>query len=266
MTTTPPTDTAASPGPAKPSATRTTAAELEADRKTVLGRLAGRCYDRRRVVLGIWVGMIIVLNIVAFAEPGVFRNDFGGGNSQSQQTLNFLKAKFPAQAGDSAQVVFSTTTPITSPANKAQIGDVLAALKGMPYITSVTSPFGAPGQISSNGLVAFGTLQFDRSSFKLTKTQVKPILVKAQSFDRAGFDVQLGGAPIEQAETPVLGSTEGIGILAAIIILLIAFGSVIAMGLPDPHRPVRHRHRRSPSSTCSATASSVPTFGPSWRP
>jgi RND superfamily putative drug exporter len=130
--------------------------------------------------------------------------------------------------------VFKSTTPITSAANEAQVNAVLDAVSGMRFIVSVTTPFDpkAPGQISADGKVAFATLQFDRSSSKLTKSNVKPILDKILSFSKPGFEVVAGGAPIEQAETPVLGSTEGVGIFAAIIILLFAFGSVIAMGLP----------------------------------
>jgi len=61
---------------------------------------------------------------------------------------------------------------------------------------------------------------------------MKPLVDKALAVAHSGFEVEMGGGPIALAQTPSLGSSEGIGILAAIIILLFAFGSVIAMGLP----------------------------------
>ena len=46
------------------------------------------------------------------------------------------------------------------------------------------------------------------------------------------MQVALGGQAIEQAQKPSLGAATAIGLLAAIIVLLITFGSLIAMGLP----------------------------------
>jgi hypothetical protein len=67
MTTTRPDETTTAA--VQPTAKKVTAAEVEAGRRTALGRLAAKCYDGRRLVLGIWVALLIVINVLAFAEP-----------------------------------------------------------------------------------------------------------------------------------------------------------------------------------------------------
>ena len=203
--------------------------------QTLLGRLAGWCYDRRRTVLVLWLVGIIAISVLAGIVKGVFQDDFGGGNSESQQTLHLLQKRFPALAGDPAQVVFKTSTPVTDAGNKAAITTVLDQLKTAPHVVSVLSPFdpSGAGLISrSDNRVAYGIVQFDATSNKLTKKDMKPTVDRALKNAKPGFQVEMGGGPIALAQTPPMGSSEGIGIVAAIIILLFAFGSVIAMGLP----------------------------------
>jgi len=73
---------------------------------TLLGRMAGRCYDRRRVVLVVWILAIIGITVVAQVVGTHFENKFTSGNTQSQQAANLLSQRFPAEAGDNADVVF----------------------------------------------------------------------------------------------------------------------------------------------------------------
>src|ERR1700730_18286255 len=72
-----------------------------------LGRFAAWCYDRRRAVVALWIATLAVVTGLSFVFPGVFANKFGGGHSESQRAQDFLKAHFPTEAGDSAQVVFA---------------------------------------------------------------------------------------------------------------------------------------------------------------
>src|SRR3954467_10127513 len=113
--------------------------------QTALGRLAGACYDHRKRVLVLWLVLIIGISVVSGIVKGVFQDNFGGGNSESQQTLHLLQDKFPALAGDPAQVAFKTTGPVTDAANKAAITKVLDELKTAPHIVSVISPFDPDG-------------------------------------------------------------------------------------------------------------------------
>ncbi len=204
--------------------------------ETVLGRLAGACYDRRRTVLVLWILAIIGVTVVAQMTGTHFENKFTAGNTPSQQATNILQERFPSKSGDTADVVFRTTAPITSAANESAIGKVVASLEPLPYVQSVTSPFSAAGahQIAQadKGNIAFAQVQFTTDTADIPTAAVKKVITTAQGAAHTGFQVELGGSPISAAATAAPGPSEGIGITAAILIMLLAFGSVVAMGLP----------------------------------
>src|ERR1700733_441663 len=112
---------------------------------TVLGRLAARCYDRRRTVLVLWILFLIGVTVLSQVAGTHFQNKFTSGNTPSQQAANILDARFPSLSGDTADVVFHTTAPITEAQNRADIGHVVRALTPLAHVQSVTSPFSAQG-------------------------------------------------------------------------------------------------------------------------
>ncbi len=111
---------------------------------------------------------------------------------------------------------------------------MLAAVEKLPHVVSVTSPFDpkAGKRISEDGTIGFATIAFDQKANVLPIDSIKAVIAKAQSIDSPALDVELGGQAIEQTEFAPPSTTTGIGVLAAVIVLLISFGSFLAMGLP----------------------------------
>jgi RND superfamily putative drug exporter len=195
--------------------------------------VAGWCYDHRRRVLLLWIGAIIVITVVAQSMGSRFQDSFGSGNSASQQVQNLLAARFPQTAGTSADVVISTTDTIDTATNRATTAAMVRALAVLPHVSGVQSPFDPLGhQISADRRIAFAVVQFDEDEATVPNAAVSKVIDVAKSFDRSGYDVALGGGPISKVITAAPGPSEGAGILGAMIIMLIAFGSVVAMGLP----------------------------------
>jgi RND superfamily putative drug exporter len=87
-------------------------------------------------------------------------------------------------------------------------------------------------QIASNRRIAFAVVQFNQDAATISNAAVTKVIDVAKSFDRPGYVVALGGGPIGKVISAAPGPSEGAGILGAMIIMLIAFGSVVAMGLP----------------------------------
>jgi putative drug exporter of the RND superfamily len=199
---------------------------------TTLGRVGGWCYDHRRAVLVLWVIAIIGVTVLAQVVGTDFKNKFTAGNTPSQQATNILQERFPSKSGDTADIVFHTATPISD--NEAAIGKVVASVRPLPYVEGVTSPFSAAGahQIAPHGNIAFAQVQFTTDTADIPTGAVKQVITTAQAAAHPGFQVELGGDPISSAVTAAPGPSEGIGITAAILIMLLAFGSVVAMGLP----------------------------------
>src|SRR5262245_17462865 len=90
----------------------------ESPARGVLARLAGWCYDHRRLVLGVWIAVLVVSTALSVAVGSNYEDKFGGGNTESERAQDLLKARFPARAGDTADIVFRTTDPVTSPASQ----------------------------------------------------------------------------------------------------------------------------------------------------
>ncbi len=199
-----------------------------------LGRLGWWSFRHRRLVAAAWLVVLIAVTLAGRVTGSAFRTDLTGGNTPSQQATAFLQGHFPAQAGDVAQVVFATSAPATSVADRARIDRTLAALAGLPHVVSVRGPFsaGAAHQVSPDGHLAYGVVRFDRSGDALPVAAIQRVITRARGAAAPGFNVQLGGAPIQRTESPAFGTSEAAGILAAVVILLLAFGSVIAMVLP----------------------------------
>ncbi len=93
------------------------------------------------------------------------------------------------------------------------------------------SPQGAT-QIARNGHIAYVRVQFDEQAGNLPTPAIKKVVSTAESFGTPAYRVAVGGQAIELVSGNAPGSSEGFGIFAAIIIMLLAFGSVVAMGLP----------------------------------
>ncbi len=202
--------------------------------KSGLGRLAAWCYDHRRRVLLVWILAVLAVIGVMQSAGSRLDNNFALAGSPSQQAQSLLAARFPAQKGDSADVVLRSPSPLGSPANAAVIDALVRSLTPLAHVSGVRSPLapGAGGQLSPGGRIGFVVVQFDATAADLPAATVWRVIDTARSFARPGLQVAVGGAPAEQVVSAAPGSAEMIGLVAAVLIMLLTFGSVVAMGLP----------------------------------
>jgi len=215
----------------RPGTTSRPVPESKSAQDSALARLAGWCHDHRWWVLVAWIIGLVAVNVLAQAAGSNFSNNLSGGTQSAQRILN---SQFPSFSGSPAQVVITTTGPFTDPANRERTDRVAAALAPLAHVSLVTSPFSPQGaaQISKNGHIGYIRINFDQSAGTLPTGAVQKVVDTAQSFGAPGFHVALGGEAIGLVAGAKPGPSEGIGVLAAIIIMLLAFGSVVAMGLP----------------------------------
>jgi RND superfamily putative drug exporter len=196
-----------------------------------LRALARFCYERRRLVVGLWVAALIGINMLASITGTNFSTNFAAPNTESTRAADLLRANFRAQSGDAVQVVFEGTPSMHDPAVEQAVRAFNTALAQVPHVSSVNNPYTTPGSISKSGTIALATAQLDDKAQNIPNAVGRQIIKLAEQHSSPQLQVHVGGLLIQQSERPSL-SGEGIGILAAIIILLIAFGSVLAMALP----------------------------------
>src|SRR5689334_17044035 len=204
-------------------------------RKGPLARLARWSVAHRRIVFLTWVALLVGAGIVSSSIGTRYATNFSLPGSESQRALDMLKRDFPAQAGDSDQIVLHARGgKVTDPAVRARVAPVLEQISRLPHVTSVTSPFTAAGAkgVSRDGTIAFATVTFDERSNELPKAAIKNVIAAGEPSRSDNLQVHFGGQAIQQVQQPSLGPATSVGLVAAIVVLLITFGSLIAMGLP----------------------------------
>ncbi len=188
----------------------------------------------RAVVIG-WIVLLVGVLAASGSAGSDYASNFSLPGTESQRAVDLLKHEFPAQAGDSDQIVLhSLRGRVTDPAIQARVSPVLAQIAKLPHVSAVNSPYSPTGHvaISRNAQIAFATVDFDQRANELPKSAIERVISVAESARSPQLQVELGGQAIEQTQQPSLGATTLIGLVAAIAILLITFGSLIAMGLP----------------------------------
>jgi RND superfamily putative drug exporter len=190
--------------------------------------------NHRRIVVLAWIAAAISVYALSSSIGNKTASDFTLPGTGSQHAVDLLKGHFPAQSGDADQIVFRARTgKLTDAGERSIIGATLSRVSHLPHVTGVVSPYGA-GQraISSDGTIGFATITFDQRANVLPKQAVNTVIATAESARSATLQVELGGQAIGQAQQASLGFATLVGVGAAIVILLISFGSFTAMGLP----------------------------------
>jgi putative drug exporter of the RND superfamily len=197
---------------------------------STLARLARFCYRRRRLVLLSWLVGVIAVAFLGFGFSAPSDNDYASGDSDSAKAQALIEQHFPEQQGDTLTLAIKTERGIDDPAARQKIEKVIADLDASSVTGPVISPYRAEELVTEDRRIARTTIPLTDKD--VAKTEVKPLVDTVKNASGDGVTLGLGGDKAEKAETPAQGSTESVGILAAAVILFIAFGSLVAMGLP----------------------------------
>ena len=200
-----------------------------------MSAIARWCFRHRFTVLAAWVLVLVGLGALSQVVKSDYNNSFslpGTGSATAQQLL--AKA-IPAQAGDSDTIVWQVSHGTVRDATvTTRMSRVLKQIATMPEVAAVVSPYGPhrAAQISRDGHTAYATVNFAKQADNLAKADITRVIDAAETAREPGLDVQLGGQAIEQTEQTPLGVSSAVGVLAAAVVLFIAFGSLLAMLLP----------------------------------
>jgi len=201
----------------------------------MLEKIARFSYRRRWLMLLIWIVALVGFNFLQVTAGGDYATDFSLPGTDSQEAFDLLEERFPQVAGETADIVFRADQGVDDPAVQDAMEGFFADLTEVDRVVAVQSPYGAEGagQISPDGTIAFATVRFQVVEGESVPIEIgKEITALAQEVELDGLTVEPGGGVIMFSEFEEPGGAEGIGILFAIVILLVAFGSVLAMGLP----------------------------------
>jgi RND superfamily putative drug exporter len=190
-----------------------------------LARLADIAYRRRGLTVLGWIAVLIVIFPVSNALKGKFHADYATPGSDSRIASTLIEQRFGGFSGSTVDVVWRAEGGANSPTTKRRVAGFLAQ-------TSMLNGVGRPGptRVSPDGKIAATSLELTRQPWDIPKQTGKDLISLANKASGNGLEVKLGGGPIQDAQ----GSNPpaGAGFLGATIVLLIAFGSIVAVGLP----------------------------------
>ncbi len=195
-----------------------------------LGRLARVTYRRRGRTMLAWLAALAAAVLLSMSYGGDFKADYSAPGSDSQEAQSLLEERFPAQAGDIVDVVVHAAAGVQQ--HQADVQTLLAELGSVSHVAEVSDPFQDPSGISQDGTTLVAHLRLDvENPVDMPISDSENLLEIADDASTSDLQVALGGQSIVQAEQGEIGS-EGLGLAAAAIILLLMFGSVVAAGLP----------------------------------
>jgi putative drug exporter of the RND superfamily len=197
-----------------------------------IGRAAFRA---RRVVVGGWVVVLLLAGAAAGLLSTGTSNSFVIPGTPSQTALDSLATRFPEASGAQAQLVVVTPAgqKITDPRIKDAVQESVARLQKLDPVAGVIDPYSKDvvGALSLDDRAAMVTIQMRPAWEDITATDRAALAGAGAPVRAAGATAEFGGQ-VFSATGPALSPTEGLGVLVALIVLLVTFGSLRAAGVP----------------------------------
>ena len=189
----------------------------------LLGRLGGAAAAHPWRTIGAWLVALVALTGLSLTVGGTPRDDYNVPGTQSQAGTEFLRQHLPQMSGTDARVVVHSERPI-DPASLELLRGRLAEVQGAAIV--------APARISADGDTALIGVQYDIPVTDFRGAEgIEALRSAAAPLVEDGLQVEFGGQVAENVQAPS-GTAELVGIVAALVILAFALGSVVAAGLP----------------------------------
>jgi RND superfamily putative drug exporter len=190
-----------------------------------LATLADVAYRRRGRMVLAWIAAAILIIGVGSSLAGEYNADYDTPGSESKAASDLTEERFGGYTGQEVYVVWKDPDGARSPGARGGVDAFLAEATKVDHVAEQT-----PIRVSQDGTIGATTLPLTTPGWDVPKEDGEKLIAAAEENSRDGLEIKLGGDPIYQAQEQT--SPEGIGFLGAAIVLLIAFGSVVAAGLP----------------------------------
>ncbi|TIC84151.1 MMPL family transporter [Nocardioides sp. GY 10127] len=199
-----------------------------------LFRLGRGAFRHRRLVAAAWVVILVAVGVGASTLGGETSDDFTLDGIESTEAFALIDERSPDSGidGATAQVVFSAPDgeTLTDAANTQAVEDALAGLtKDSTHVVSVADPF-TTGTVSPDGTVAYATVSYSVQAVELDEADKDALATVKADGEDAGLVVAIGGDALSaETEAPI---GEAIGVVVALVVLTLTFGSLVAAGMP----------------------------------
>ncbi|WP_405064296.1 MMPL family transporter [Kribbella sp. NBC_01505] len=199
-------------------------------RSGLLHRVSGWSMRNAGFALAFWVLALTAITAAATVVGASYDNGGSLPGTDSQRVGDLLTAHQPKGETGSVQLVLRADGGLA--ADKSRIASMLAGIGDLPHVASVADPFTAPGSVSQDGRTAYSTVSLDVAASDMPGADVRTIIQRAQAIAGPGLQVEAGGDLARSASESYGGVSEGAGMLAALVILVLLFGSLLAASIP----------------------------------
>jgi putative drug exporter of the RND superfamily len=196
--------------------------------------LARWCFHHRRIVILAWLVIAIGITVIQSSIGSAYTAGDALEGTESTEAMTLLQQNAPQSSGSRVQIVVATDGGTASdPEVRRQVGGMLSEVSRLPHVGTVESPYGAQGttQVSADGSVAFATVTFDQEADELPNSAINNVVSAAESARTDTLQVEFGGDAIGN-ENPEGAGGLPFGMAAALLVLLLVFGSLLAAALP----------------------------------
>jgi putative drug exporter of the RND superfamily len=193
------------------------------------------CVRLRWPVIAVWLAVAIAVHVVAASAGEDWTDNLTLPGTGSTRATDLLQEKLPQQAYGTIPVTLRDTKgTLGDSASKDAIDRTVANLKAVPHVIRVVSPLDpqAAALLSKDGKIGYISIALDIGSADTSVDEAQAVLDAADPAQAAGLDVAVGGYVGQKLSKPATESSEAIGLAAAVVILVFAFGTVTAMALP----------------------------------
>jgi putative drug exporter of the RND superfamily len=199
--------------------------------------LAHFCVKRRFAVLAVWLVATIALVAVSHRLGDNTNDNLSLPGTDSQAATDALAKSFPDQANGSSPIVVHTFPgggKLTDAKNAEAVDEAAADLAKEPHVAAVVNPLTPQGAsaLSKDKTTGYLSVTLATSPGSLSEEETQKIIDGANAAKAAGLEVQTGGQLGQKVSKPATESSELIGIIAAMVILTLTFGTVVSMLLP----------------------------------
>jgi putative drug exporter of the RND superfamily len=181
--------------------------------------------------LAVWAVVAAAVTMLAGTAGGPFVDDLVAPGSQSERAMELLHERFPAAADGSAMAVFAVDDGGTLDRRREVIDAALARIAQVEHVVAVADPFQA-GTVAPGGRVGFAEMTFDLPAADLGPTPFEALADALEPARAAGVTAELGGDAVFINAQQETSGAEAVGLLAALVVLVVAFGTVVAALLP----------------------------------
>ncbi|WP_128377242.1 MMPL family transporter [Streptomyces cavernae] len=194
------------------------------------GALASWAQRHRWTALLLWVAVLAAVTLGSQAAGAAYKNNFALPGTDSQTATDLFTKHGSDQAGDSVEIVLKDSQGIDAP--KAAVEKMLAEVKRLPSVADVRSPYVDASAVSKDGTIGYATVTLDGKAETVPKEDVAKIIDTAKGAASVDLQVEVGGEAVRGAEEKGSPTAELAGIAAALVILGLLFGSLVAAAVP----------------------------------